>query len=376
MKTQLSKQISIAKHIIDGSITIDSVDEFKGMLKIFPNDPALRRAYSDLLVRKNLPEAAAIAYHQAAALYIDAGLLLPAIVCQFLKWQLKKPSAAETQNFWGTLQKSNYLEIPTNTFFANLSHAALVLFMKQIEIIRLPAGKTITKIGNPDDALYFIVGGGVKATTYELLEKIEFDRPKSSALLSDNDFFGHVYPLNRTRLSYNHTVTAGSTELVKIERENMHLICGRYPRIELALIDLLKVRSTKEDMGTLRSVRRAERHKLPLKMNLKIWPGTGGHYGLILDGLCRDISVNGMCIVLDAKYANVSSIYKSIENAKIEISFTSDAMTINVLGAIAWSREIYDEQQQTVALGIRFEEMSPQMSGLLLVFANLLNIDQ
>ena len=108
-------------------------------------------------------------------------------------------------------------------------------------------------------------------------------------------------------------------------------------------------------------------------MNLKIWPGTGGHYGLILDGCCRDISIDGMCIVLDAKYANVSSIYKSIENAKIEISLQSEAMTINVLGVIAWSREIIVEQQQTVALGIRFEEMSPQMSGLLMVFANLLN---
>jgi hypothetical protein len=32
MKAQLSKQISIAKHIIDGSITIDSVDEFQGVL--------------------------------------------------------------------------------------------------------------------------------------------------------------------------------------------------------------------------------------------------------------------------------------------------------------------------------------------------------
>ncbi|MEJ2219373.1 MAG: PilZ domain-containing protein [Desulfobacterales bacterium] len=136
---------------------------------------------------------------------------------------------------------------------------------------------------------------------------------------------------------------------------------------------MLKARSNIDDTETLRAVRKADRHKLPLKMNLKIWPGTAGYYGLILDGKSRDISVGGMCIVLDAKYANVPSIYKNIKNAKIEISMPSEAMTINVLGSIVWSNAVYQEKQRTVALGIRFEEMSPQMSGLLVVFANTLN---
>ncbi len=374
MKTQLSKQISIAKHIIDGTITIDSITEFHGMLQIFPNDPALHRAYADLLLRKQLPDAAAQAYHQAANLYTTAGLLLQAIVCQFLKWQVKKPLAAETQELWQTLQNSKYHEIPTNAFFASLSQPALLELIKQIEIVRLPAGRTISKIGNAENALYFIVAGAIKATTYEQLKKADDDQPKSSVILSENDFFGHVYPLKEKRLSYCHTVTTGRTELVRIMQENLRQVCRKHPKIELALIDLFKVRSEKQDIEALRAVRKADRHKLPIKMNLKIWPGTAGHYGLILDGLCRDISIDGMCIVLDAKYANVSSIYKSIQNAKIEMSMPSEAMTINVLGSIAWSKEIFDEQQQrTVALGIRFEEMSPQMSGLLMVFANLLN---
>jgi hypothetical protein len=77
--------------------------------------------------------------------------------------------------------------------------------------------------------------------------------------------------------------------------------------------------------------------------------------------------------VLDAKYANVPAIYKNIKNAKIEISMPSKAMTLNVLGSIVWSNEVYQDEQRTMALGIRFEEMSPQMSGLLVVFANTLN---
>jgi CRP-like cAMP-binding protein len=373
MRTQLSKQISIAKHVIDGTITIDSVDEFEGMLQIFPNDPALRRAYADLLLRKQLPTVAAQSYQHAANLYADAGLLLQAIVCQYLKWHIKKPSPAETQTLWDTLQKSKYHEIPTNAFFASLTHPALLAVIKQFELIRLPADKTIGKIGHEENALFFIVAGSIKATTYEPLKKSDTRQPKSSIYLSENDFFGRIYPLNESQRSYCHTVTAGQTELVRILQENMRQVCRRHPRIELAIIDLFKVRSEREDMEALRSVRKADRHRLPLKMNLKIWPGSAGHYGLILDGLCRDISVDGMCIVLDAKYANVSSIYKSIQNAKIEMSMPSEAVTIKVLGSIVWSEEVYDEQGRTVALGIRFEEMSPQMSGLLMVFANLLN---
>jgi CRP-like cAMP-binding protein len=373
MKGQLSKQISVAKHIIDGSITIDSVTEFQDMLQIFPNDPALHRAYADLLVRKQLYEAAVQSYRQAAGLYAAAGLLLPAVVCQVLKWRIHPPTDAQTQKFWDILHKSKYHEIPTNTFLACLSHTELVTVMNAMELMRLPAGKTVNKIGDEEIALYFIVSGNIKATTYEPLEKNDFDHRKTSVYLAENGFFGHIYPLNESKLSHAYTESISHAELVRISRNKLIQICKRYTRIELGIIDLFKARSNKEEVEALRAVRKTDRHKLPVKMNLKIWPGTAGYYGLILDGLSRDISVDGMCIVLDAKYANVPSIYRNIKNAKIEISMPSEAMTLNVLGSIVWSNEVYHEEQRTVALGIRFEEMSPQMSGLLVVFANTLN---
>ena len=373
MKGQLSKQISIAKHIIDGSITIDSVKEFQGMLQIFPNDPALHRAHADLLVRKTLSEAAAQSYHLASVLFAEAGLLLQAVVCQALKWQIQPPTDTETQKFWDLLHKSKYHEIPTNVFLACLSPTELVAVMHALELIRLPTGKTVNKIGDEENTLYFIVAGNIKATTYEPLKKTDFDHRKSTVYLSENDFFGHVYPLNESTLSHSYTESISQTELATISRDKLIQICQRHTRIELGIIDLFKARSNTEDMEALRAVRKADRHKLPVKMNLKIWPGTAGYYGLLLDGKSRDISVDGMCIVLDAKYANVPSIYKNIKSAKIEISMPSEAMTINVLGSIVWSNEVYHEEQRTMALGIQFEEMSPQMSGLLVVFANVLN---
>jgi len=373
MNGQLSKQISIAKHIIDGSITIDSVKEFQGMLQIFPNDPALHRAYADLLVRKQLSEAAGQSYHQAAELFAAAGLLLQAVVCQVLKWQIRPPTDAETQKFWDTLHKSQYHAIPTYAFLARLTHTELVTVMNAMELMRLAAGKTVNKFGDEEKALYFIVAGNIKATTYEPLKKTDFDHRKLTVYLSENDFFGHIYPLNESKRSHSYTKSISQIELARISREKLIQMCRRHTPIELGIIDLFKARSNEEDIEALRAVRKADRHKLPVKMNLKIWPGTAGYYGLILDGKSRDISIDGMCIVLDAKYANVSSIYKNIKNAKIEISMPSKAMTINVLGSIVWSNEVYHEEQRTVALGIRFEEMSPQMSGLLVVFANTLN---
>ncbi len=59
MKPNLSGYISVAEQIIDGSITINSIKEFKSILKIFPNDPALQKAYSDLLKKKKQPDEAA-----------------------------------------------------------------------------------------------------------------------------------------------------------------------------------------------------------------------------------------------------------------------------------------------------------------------------
>ena len=59
MNLNLSNHISVAEQIIDGSITIDSIEEFKSILKIFPNDPALQKAFSNLLRKEKRAEEAA-----------------------------------------------------------------------------------------------------------------------------------------------------------------------------------------------------------------------------------------------------------------------------------------------------------------------------
>ena len=55
----LMKPKSIPEHIIEGSIAIDSIEAYGSILKQFPNHPALKKKYADLLFKQNLLDLAA-----------------------------------------------------------------------------------------------------------------------------------------------------------------------------------------------------------------------------------------------------------------------------------------------------------------------------
>ena len=108
MKSQLNTHISIAEQIIEGSIAIKSTEEFKSILKIFPSDAALQKAYSDLLMKKKHLNAAAQSYERSAQLFIDSGKILQAIDSKLLQWKIKSPSPKEAQLFYSTLHGGTY----------------------------------------------------------------------------------------------------------------------------------------------------------------------------------------------------------------------------------------------------------------------------
>ncbi len=373
MNNQLSRQISIAKHIIDGSITIDSIKEFEGMLQIFPNDPSLHRAYSDFLARKKYYAKAVQSYHKTAGLFIAARKMLPAILCKILQWRIKRPSHQEARQFYHEFLSGSYHETRLKLFFSRLSYPELVALMNRMERVRISPGKAIKKIGDAEDALYFIVSGNIKSTTYQPLKKNQTDHHKSTRRLSENDFVGNIYPFQKENLSQAYLEATSRVEMIKLSKVRLIQACKKYSNIELGIIDLLQTRSNDDQEDILRTVRKIERHKLPLRMNLKIYPDALSHHPVVLDGYSRDVSVGGMCIVLDAKYTSIPAVYKSIKNARIEISLPSEALTINVSGAIVWNKEVYHQGERAVALGIQFEDMSPKLSGLLVVFADMLS---
>ena len=373
MRSSMNQHISIAKHIVDGSIALDSIDEFKSILRIFPNDPALHRVFADHLARKNKFEAAMSSYSKAATLNIESGLMLQAIICKILEWRLKKPNRQKAERFHRALSGGRYHQTPLNVFFNGLSFDEFSELLNQMMRVRVAAGKTVRKMGDQEKDLYLIVSGALKATTILPLNKMQDEPQKTTVYLTENDFFGNIYPFESENISQAFVETLTNAELVKIPREKLMKICKKYPNIELGLIDLFKARSEADQKGLLRKVRLTGRHKIPIKIEMKIYPGNSESHPIVLNGYTRDVSIGGMCIVLDAEYAHVPSMYRDISHAGIQISMQSDAMTVSVTGKIVWSKEVAVGTEKTVALGIQYMNMTPQLSGLLVVFADILH---
>ena len=59
-------QYSIMQRVLDGTLAVDSVEEFDEILKIYPDDPLLQRKYADLLMDKSMLDEAQEAFHRAS----------------------------------------------------------------------------------------------------------------------------------------------------------------------------------------------------------------------------------------------------------------------------------------------------------------------
>ncbi len=373
-KTNVFNQISIAAQIIDGSIRIDSKAEFENVLRLFPNDPALLRAYADLLITKKTPQTAVKSYEEAANLFIDSGMTLQAIVSKSLQWKVRQPSdTEEIRRFFSSVKGHGHRSAPVNVLFDNLSYSAIVSILYPLVKIRLPVGRMVKKVGDEEKYLYFIVSGALRATTFQPVNtNNEIVYKKSTFHLSENDFFGDIYPFEEKQFSTSYVETISETELIKISKINLMKVCVKYPEVERGLADLFESQSGIEEKENAIKMRLGSRQPVPVKVHLQIQVGSNGNPPLTLAGYSRDISIGGICVVLDAEYRNHPSLNDGIKDANVQISLPSEDFTVNVPGKVIWSRQIDIEQETAIALGIQFQDMSPRSRGMLLGFANSL----
>ena len=371
-KSNFFNQLSIAAQIIDGSIKIESTSEFENILQIFPDDPALLRAYGDLLMGKNKPDIAAQSFGKAANLFIDAGMILQAIVSKSLQWKINPPSdSSEIRQFFSDIKKAACHEAPVNDFFHKLNYQALVAILFPLVKIRLPAGRIVKKAGDEEKYLYFIVSGALRATNYQPVKTNGDTVYKKSAIhLSENDFFGAVYPFEDKQLSKSYVESITQTELIKIPKINLMKVCVKYPQVEDLLIGLFGSQSGIEEKEDLRIDRIGDRQEIPLKVHLQIHPQSNKEQPLSVSGYSKDISIGGMCVVLNSEYRSIPSFEDCVKDAGVQITLPAEELSINVKGTVIWNRRINTEKEATVALGMRFQEMSPKARGMLLGFAN------
>ena len=376
MKPNLSSHISIAEQIVDGSITIKSIEEFKSILKIFPNDPALQKAYSNLLKIKKQPEEAVKSYDKAAQLFIEAGKILQAIDSKMLQWRIKPPTPQEAQAFYSFLRKGNYHESPLKTFFHRLTYRELVSFVSKLLRLELSPGKMIKKTGDEEKNLYLVVSGNLKETVFVPVRKGDDSLyRKRASFLTENQFFGDVYPFKEENRSKSYIETSTRAELIRITKSNLIKICEKHPNIEMGLMDLYKIRKKSGNNDVLTKIRKMGRHQLPLKINLHIFTNANQTEPLIIDGYSRDVSVGGLCVILDGKYKSISAISKNIKEAKIEMSLPEEELVLKVAGSIVWSREFSWKKKKIVALGFRFKDMSPKFKGMFFMMADSMCYD-
>jgi tetratricopeptide (TPR) repeat protein len=371
MESQLNTHISIAEQIIEGSISIKSIQEFKSLLKIFPNDAALQKAYSDLLMKKKRLNEADKSYDKSVRLFIDSGKILQAIDSKLLQWKIKSPSPKDAQLFHSAFKGGTYHETPVKSFFQRLSYSEMIAIISKLVRVNLPPGKMILKTGDPENDLFFIVSGNLKETVFLPFKTgAETLYRKRASFLFENQFLGDIYPFKDKSISKSYIETTTRTELLKITKSNLIKICKNYPNIELGLIDLYKIRKESADGSPNEKIRKIGRHQLPLKINLQVFMNGNKNEPLILEGYSRDISIGGLCVILDSKYKSITSIYKNITTAKIEMSLPKQELALKVAGNIVWSRDFTWKKKKIVALGFRFQEMSPKFRGMFFMMAD------
>ena len=366
------------EHIIEGSIVINSVELMLEILKKFPDNPELVRIYADLLLKYKMHDAAAKAYNRSAILFLDSGKMLPAIVAKISQWHIEMPSDQNVKSFLTELNSDQNKKLPIGHFFSKLTIHELKALCSLFENIRLPAKQVVKEIGDTEDHLFFIVSGRLKDSIYLTLQNQRKVFRKPTLELSENDFFGDIYPFNKEQRSQSYIETMEPTELARIPKEKLMRICRKYPNIELGIIDLLSIRSmTDQEEGSPETIRKETRHKFSLVLELEIYPEHSPDEAIYLEGESEDISIGGMSIIIDAAKLNepwnISSLHESASNAKIYVSVVTHTLLLKICGKIAWRREVVHNGAKALGIGMQFEEMSPKIRGLLFALFNSLD---
>ena len=330
-KTNLISQISIAAQIIDGSLIIDSTDEFQDILKLFPNDPALLRAYADLLLERGQAQAAAQYYQKAAELFVESGFILQAIVSKSLQWRTQPPSEpTETRQFFSGLKRGKPNENPLNVFFYRLPYAAIISILNRLVKVRLPAGRMIKKVGDEENHLYFIISGTVRKTSFEPVKRNDHETvyKKSTVNLSESDFFGNIYPFEESKFSQSYLETITQVEFVKISKIDLMKACIQYPDIDFGIKQLYGAASDIRENESSPTLRRSERHQLPIRTKLEVNIDRYGSQPIILEGYSKDFSIGGACVVLDTVIKHVSEFCDSIKGAQTRLTMLSEDLSM------------------------------------------------
>ncbi len=364
-------QYSIMQRVLDGTLTIESVEEFNEILDIYPDDPILRRKFADLLVQKSDLDGAVQVFDQAAELFIERGMNLQAIVAKILQWGIQKPSHEEGRSFQRLLSKKGAQHTPLQRFWAGMKYSQLVTIMLRLVRVRLSTGEKIACVDDPANEIYFVVSGTL-AETFSPECQMEASKAGIEVepiLLGANDVFGNIFPLDQPTESYTDIIAVTDVELVKLAKPVLYEACRKFPEIQTLLQDIHKPENVEKCDRAWQMVRRAVRYGLPTKVEI-----TPHVYGMASvdhrhTGIAVDLSLLGMCIDLGPETVEHLKLVKGT-TVNLLLDLLNEVAVIDLAGKIVWHRKHDTEKGISTYIGIRFNPLNATDRELLIEYCS------
>jgi len=91
---------------------------------------------------------------------------------------------------------------------------------------------------------------------------------------------------------------------------------------------------------------------------MKVFEITAGGAPLQIEGFADDISSGGACVVIREQYRFGPPDVMVGKNVKLEVVLSNAAVHLTILGRIVWGKDIFLEGKKSVAVGVRFTEMT------------------
>lgn len=362
---------SIIEQILNDQIDIESVAEFETLLEVFPDDPDLYRKFGDLLSGKKHLDAALLAYNKAAALYLNAGMVLQSIVAKILEWSIVKPSHREGRDYHARIREKGSGDVPSQLLFSQLTYEEMVSLMLRLTRVRLSAGDIVYEAGRESTDIYFIVSGELT----ENLPSQQNKEPTAPIILAENDIFGDIFPLEEESFSRARVVAATSAELVKISKPVLKAICYRYPRVRELLERLSRIRVPQDCDRSWKTVRRTCRYCLPADVQLIFGPNGSPHERTV-NGTTRDLSTGGICVALTNDMDPSDMDLLLAQHVAVTILEDSQKAIDGLSGSVAWRKTVGSRTHPTHIVGIAFDAMAEETEMALNAFCTISNDEQ
>lgn len=357
----------IFEHLITGTRKLGSGDEFREALKNFPNDPWLYRLRGDFHKSNKSFIEAEKTYRKAYHLFMKQGQSLQGIAALLRAWSVFRPTPHDFRALHSQLRRQDVHTSAIAECFAKMSHRELSALLKKIVLIKYPIHTIVRKAGEVEDSLFVVVYGKLASTAPDDNGPQGGD---SAVILKENEIFGDRQPCSAGKSTGNLVKTLTEVELLKISKPDLLTLCGENPDLQIGLKALLADQALAEEEKPGKFYRKTSRRELSITMHLEIFAREPGKYPIVVKCFTSDMSLGGVCVVVDPRYRDLPIEDMVNRKTRLSISLPDESISLTILGRLAWYKETDMDGEDTYSIGIQFNEMTPRLRGLLIIFAN------